>query len=107
MVFLNNVFSLPEVDNVTIQMLSALVLQLIQCCPSIGKLPLTESKKVDLDLPAQGNAETEGRNNDPNSYAAAVACAHSFMNSFVAKYVAWLILTAYPLTLVALQMFHT
>jgi len=78
-------FCLPEVDNVTIQMLSALVLQLIQCCPSIGKLPLTESKKVDLDLPAQGNAETEGRNNDPNSYAAAVACAHSFMNSFVAK----------------------
>jgi TctA family transporter len=80
--------SLPE-DNKAIQMVSALVLQLIQCCPSLIKLAIVGTKKG-IDLEPQ-KAPTEGESavtiTDANSYEAAAACALAFMKSFVAKYV--------------------
>jgi hypothetical protein len=76
-------------------MVSALVLQLIQCCPSLIKLAIIGTKKgIDLE-PQQGQAPSQANGNgepvviitDANSYEAAAACAHAFMKSFVAKYV--------------------
>jgi hypothetical protein len=73
-------------------MVSALVLQLIQCCPSLIKLAITTGTKKGIDLePQQGQANGGGGEptvtiTDANSYEAAAACAHAFMKSFVAKY---------------------
>lgn len=75
-------------------MVSALVLQLIQCCPSLVKLAITGGKKgIDLDPQAaaadtqqQANGDSAITISDANSYEAAVACAHAFMKSFMAKY---------------------
>lgn len=72
-------------------MVSALVLQLIQCCPSLVKLSVTSAKRsIDLE-PQQAKKQKENEDGtvtitDANSYEAAVACAHAFMTSFVAKY---------------------
>jgi Flp pilus assembly protein TadB len=79
---------LPE-DNKAIQMVSALVLQLIQCCPSLVKLAIVGTKKgIDLEpQKPQADGESAVTVSDANSYEAAAACALAFMKSFVAKYV--------------------
>ncbi|KAL6062556.1 Nipped-B-like protein A (Fragment), variant 2 [Balamuthia mandrillaris] len=60
----------------SIQMVSALVLQLIQCCPCLDPSIKPSSS---VDLPEAGG------NTDSNSYEAAVTCAHTFVQSFVSK----------------------
>lgn len=72
-------------------MVSALVLQLIQCCPSLVKLAITSTKKgIDLESqpqakPDTADAESTTTVSDANSYEAAVACAHAFLKSFMSK----------------------
>lgn len=70
-------------------MVSALVLQLIQCCPSLVKLAIVGTKKgIDLEpQKPQADGESAVTVSDANSYEAAAACALAFMKSFVAKYV--------------------
>lgn len=79
-------YRLPE-DNKAIQMVSALVLQLIQCCPSLVKLAIVGTKKgIDLEpQKPQADGESAVTVSDANSYEAAAACALAFMKSFVAK----------------------
>ncbi len=55
----------------SIQMVSALVMQLIQCCTALPKKREEE------------NDDEEEKKASPNSYTAAIKCANTFLGSFI------------------------